>query len=40
MVDVDKRTGTVRLRKEVSAADVTALDAVSTRTARVRRKEA
>ncbi|MDA2891166.1 VWA domain-containing protein [Mycolicibacterium sp. BiH015] len=37
VIDVDERTGTARLRREVSAADEMALDARSTRTARVRK---
>jgi hypothetical protein len=37
-IDVDKRTGTVRLRRDVAAADEMALDARSTRTARVRKE--
>lgn len=39
VVDVDKRTGTVRLRRDVAAADEMALDARSTRTARVRKEQ-
>ena len=38
VVDVDERTGTVRLRREVAAADEMALDARSTKTARVRKE--
>jgi hypothetical protein len=38
VVEVDKRTGTVQLRREVAAADEMALDARSTRTARVRKE--
>jgi len=38
VVEVDKRTGTVRLRRDVAAADEMALDARSTRTARVRKE--
>ncbi len=38
VVEVDERTGTVRLRREVAAADEMALDARSTRTARVRKE--
>jgi hypothetical protein len=38
VVEVDKRTGTVALRREVAAADEMALDARSTRTARVRKE--
>jgi hypothetical protein len=38
VVDVDKKTGTVQLRREVAAADEMALDARSTRTARVRKE--
>ncbi|MGA5462239.1 VWA domain-containing protein [Mycobacterium sp. NPDC050041] len=37
VLDVDERTGTARLRPEVTAADEMALDARSTRTARMRR---
>ncbi|MDO3639100.1 hypothetical protein, partial [Mycolicibacterium arseniciresistens] len=37
VLDVDERTGTARLRPEVAAADEMALDARSTRTARMRR---
>ena len=39
VVEVDERTGTVRLRRDVAAADEMALDARSTRTARVRKEE-
>ena len=38
VVEVDERTGTVRLRRDVAAADEMALDARSTRTARVRKE--
>lgn len=38
VVEVDERTGTVSLRREVAAADEMALDARSTRTARVRKE--
>jgi hypothetical protein len=38
VVEVDNRTGTVCLRREVAAADEMALDARSTRTARVRKE--
>ncbi len=38
VVEVDKKTGTVALRREVAAADEMALDARSTRTARVRKE--
>jgi hypothetical protein len=38
VVEVDKRTGTVQLRRDVAAADEMALDARSTRTARVRKE--
>jgi hypothetical protein len=38
VVEVDRRTGTVALRSEVAAADEMALDARSTRTARVRKE--
>ena len=38
VIDVDERTGTARLRREVAAADEMALDARSTRTARVRKE--
>jgi len=38
VVEVDERTGTVRLRRAVAAADEMALDARSTRTARVRKE--
>jgi hypothetical protein len=40
LIEVDKHTGTARLRSDVAAADEMALDARSTRTARVRKKEA
>jgi len=39
VVEVDERTGTVALRRDVAAADEMALDARSTRTARVRKEE-
>lgn len=38
VIQVDERTGTARLRRQVAAADEMALDARSTRTARVRRE--
>jgi len=38
VIEVDERTGTARLRREVAAADEMALDARSTRTARVRKE--
>jgi hypothetical protein len=38
VVEVDEHTGTVRLRREVAAADEMALDARSTRTARVQKE--
>ncbi len=38
VVEVDNRTGTVQLRRDVAAADEMALDARSTRTARVRKE--
>jgi hypothetical protein len=38
VIDVDERTGTARLRPDTTAADEMALDARSTRTARVRRE--
>lgn len=38
VIDVDERTGTARLRREVAAADEMALDARSTKTARVRKE--
>ncbi|MET0704666.1 MAG: VWA domain-containing protein [Mycobacterium sp.] len=38
VVEVDERTGTARLRREVAAADEMALDARSTKTARVRKE--
>lgn len=38
VVEVDERTGTVALRRDVAAADEMALDARSTRTARVRKE--
>ena len=38
VVEVDEKTGTVRLRREIAAADEMALDARSTRTARVRKE--
>jgi len=37
-LEVDKRTGTARLRRDIAAADEMALDARSTRTARVRKE--
>ena len=37
-IDVDQHTGTVRLRRQIAAADEMALDARSTRTVRVRRE--
>ncbi|MDQ1551695.1 MAG: hypothetical protein QOD50_1117 [Actinomycetota bacterium] len=37
-IDVDEHTGTVRLRRQIAAADEMALDARSTRTVRVRRE--
>jgi hypothetical protein len=40
LIEVDEHTGTARLRRDVAAADEMALDARSTRTARVRKKEA
>jgi hypothetical protein len=40
LIEVDKYSGTARLRRDVAAADEMALDARSTRTARVRKKEA
>jgi von Willebrand factor type A C-terminal domain/von Willebrand factor type A domain len=40
LIEVDEHTGTARLRPDVAAADEMALDARSTRTARVRKKEA
>ncbi|QIS13021.1 hypothetical protein [Nocardia arthritidis] len=39
VVEVDERSGTVRLRSQVQAADEMALDARSTKTARVRKGE-
>ncbi|MBX7435398.1 VWA domain-containing protein [Mycobacterium sp. Y57] len=39
VIEVDERTGTARLKREVAAADEMALDARSTRTARVRKEE-
>jgi hypothetical protein len=39
VIEVDERTGTARLRREVEAADEMALDARSTRTARVRKED-
>lgn len=39
VIDVDERSGTARLKKEVSAADEMALDARSTKTARVRKEK-
>jgi hypothetical protein len=38
VIEVDQRTGTARLRRDVAAADEMALDARSTRTARVRKE--
>ena len=38
VVEVDERTGTIQLRRDVAAADEMALDARSTRTARVRKE--
>jgi hypothetical protein len=38
LIEVDQRTGTARLRRDVAAADEMALDARSTRTARVRKE--
>lgn len=38
VIDVDEHTGTARLRRDVAAADEMALDARSTRTARVRKE--
>jgi hypothetical protein len=38
VIEVDERTGTARLRREVAEADEMALDARSTRTARVRKE--
>ena len=38
VIEVDERTGTARLRRDVAAADEMALDARSTRTARVRKE--
>jgi hypothetical protein len=38
VVEVDERTGTARLRRDVAAADEMALDARSTKTARVRKE--
>ena len=40
VIEVDEHTGTARLRRDVDAADEMALDARSTRTARVRKEEA
>ncbi|MGZ6778908.1 MAG: VWA domain-containing protein [Mycobacterium sp.] len=39
VIDVDEHTGTARLRRDVAAADEMALDARSTRTARVRKED-
>ncbi|WP_242453681.1 VWA domain-containing protein [Mycolicibacterium sp. P9-64] len=39
VIEVDERTGTAKLRREVAAADEMALDARSTRTARVRKED-
>ncbi|MCW2588781.1 MAG: von Willebrand factor type A-like protein [Mycobacterium sp.] len=38
VIEVDERTGTARLKREVAAADEMALDARSTKTARVRKE--
>ena len=38
VIEVDQRTGTARLKREVAAADEMALDARSTKTARVRKE--
>lgn len=38
VIEVDERTGTAKLRREVAAADEMALDARSTKTARVRKE--
>ena len=38
VIEIDERTGTARLRRDVAAADEMALDARSTRTARVRKE--
>ncbi len=38
VIEVDKRTGTARLHRDIAAADEMALDARSTRTARVRKE--
>jgi hypothetical protein len=38
VIEVDERTGTARLRRDVAAADEMALDARSTKTARVRKE--
>jgi hypothetical protein len=38
LIEVDEHTGTARLRPDVAAADEMALDARSTRTARVRKE--
>ena len=38
VIEVDEHTGTARLRRDVAAADEMALDARSTRTARVRKE--
>lgn len=38
VIEVDEKTGTARLRRDVAAADEMALDARSTRTARVRKE--
>jgi hypothetical protein len=37
VIEVDEQSGTARLRRDVAAADEMALDARSTRTARVRK---
>jgi hypothetical protein len=39
VIEVDQRTGTARLKREVAAADEMALDARSTKTARVRKEK-
>jgi hypothetical protein len=39
VIEVDERTGTARLKREVAAADEMALDARSTKTARVRKEK-
>ncbi len=40
VIEVDERSGTARLKREVAAADEMALDARSTKTARVRKEQA